>query len=118
MSARILRNVSSLRRCCSSATKYRSLAHPAYHISDPMAEEMETELKASAMIDAILRSDKDESKTAQLVPVVKKGEDDGDEKKVLAPTRVLLVDHEDSFVHTLANYLRQTGAEVSQKVTC
>ena len=23
---------------------------------------------------------------------------------------VLLVDHEDSFVHTLANYLRQTGA--------
>jgi anthranilate synthase len=26
--------------------------------------------------------------------------------------RVLLVDHEDSFVHTLANYLRQTGAEV------
>jgi anthranilate synthase len=26
--------------------------------------------------------------------------------------RVLLVDHEDSFVHTLANYFRQTGAEV------
>ena len=26
--------------------------------------------------------------------------------------RVLLVDHEDSFVHTLANYLRQTGADV------
>jgi len=26
--------------------------------------------------------------------------------------RVLLIDHEDSFVHTLANYLRQTGAEV------
>ncbi|CAN0469720.1 unnamed protein product, partial [Hapterophycus canaliculatus] len=25
---------------------------------------------------------------------------------------VLLVDHEDSFVHTLGNYLRQTGAEV------
>lgn len=24
----------------------------------------------------------------------------------------LLVDHEDSFVHTLGNYLRQTGAEV------
>ncbi|MGH2469374.1 MAG: glutamine amidotransferase-related protein, partial [Chloroflexota bacterium] len=27
--------------------------------------------------------------------------------------RVLLVDHQDSFVHTLANYLRQTGAEVT-----
>jgi len=26
--------------------------------------------------------------------------------------RVLLVDHEDSFVHTLANYFRQTGATV------
>ena len=25
---------------------------------------------------------------------------------------MLLVDHQDSFVHTLANYLRQTGAEV------
>lgn len=27
--------------------------------------------------------------------------------------RVLLVDHQDSFVHTLANYLRQTGADVT-----
>ena len=26
--------------------------------------------------------------------------------------RILLVDHEDSFVHTLANYFRQSGAEV------
>jgi anthranilate synthase len=26
---------------------------------------------------------------------------------------VLLVDHQDSFVHTLANYLRQTGADVT-----
>ena len=29
-----------------------------------------------------------------------------------AQKKVLLIDHEDSFVHTLANYLRQTGAEV------
>ena len=29
-----------------------------------------------------------------------------------AARRVLLVDHEDSFVHTLANFLRQTGASV------
>ena len=29
-----------------------------------------------------------------------------------AGRRILLVDHQDSFVHTLANYLRQTGAEV------
>ena len=30
-----------------------------------------------------------------------------------AGRRVLLVDHQDSFVHTLANYFRQTGAEVT-----
>jgi anthranilate synthase len=30
-----------------------------------------------------------------------------------AGTRVLLVDHQDSFVHTLGNYLRQTGADVT-----
>jgi anthranilate synthase len=29
-----------------------------------------------------------------------------------AGKRILLVDHQDSFVHTLANYLRQTGARV------
>ena len=29
-----------------------------------------------------------------------------------AGKRVLLIDHQDSFVHTLANYLRQTGADV------
>ena len=27
--------------------------------------------------------------------------------------QVLLIDHDDSFVHTLGNYLRQTGAKVS-----
>jgi len=29
------------------------------------------------------------------------------------PTRVLLVDHQDSFVHTLGDYFRQQGAEVT-----
>jgi len=33
--------------------------------------------------------------------------------KVGQGKRILIVDHEDSFVHTLANYFKQTGAEVT-----
>lgn len=69
--------------------------------SDPDEEERETRLKASAMLDAIRRP---------------RGAA-ADARAPLAATgngkRVLLVDHQDSFVHTLANYLRQTGAEVT-----
>ena len=69
--------------------------------SNPDAEEAETRLKASALLDAITRSDEDPSKSAAIIldrPGVGK--------------KVLMVDHEDSFVHTLAGYFRQTGAEV------
>jgi len=79
--------------------------------SAPAAEEQETELKASAMIDAVVRPDAPEGL--------------GEEEEGAGPhgaaaaaftagrgRRVLLVDHQDSFVHTLGNYLRQTGAEV------
>jgi anthranilate synthase len=68
--------------------------------SDPAAEEAETELKASAFLDVIRRGARAERRRA--APVERTG----------AGRRVLLVDHQDSFVHTLANYLRQTGAEV------
>jgi anthranilate synthase len=67
--------------------------------SDPDAEDAECRLKAAALFAAIR----------------------GDAPTRPAPTRlaaaarcraVLLVDHEDSFVHTLAGYIRATGAEV------
>ncbi|MCH2095841.1 MAG: anthranilate synthase component I [Rhodobacteraceae bacterium] len=68
--------------------------------SDPDAEEAETELKASAMIAAIRGDLSSGAQGEKELPKLGTGR------------RVLLVDHEDSFVHTLANYVRQTGAEV------
>jgi anthranilate synthase len=73
------------------------------HDSDPDAEEAETELKASALLDAINRASDSEREVGQAIVA---------EKHIEIKKNVLLVDHEDSFVHTLANYLRQTGAEV------
>ena len=70
--------------------------------SDPDDEEAETELKASAMRAAVRGARVRDNETAG----------GGWRVPVAAGCRVLLVDHEDSFVHTLANYLRQTGAEV------
>ena len=68
--------------------------------SDPDAEEAETELKASALLDVIRGAPSTERRPDPAAP------------RTGAGRRVLLVDHQDSFVHTLANYLRQTGADV------
>ena len=66
--------------------------------SDPEAEDAECRLKASALFAAL--------RAEQAAPV------HAPSARPVRTCRVLLVDHEDSFVHTLANYLRQTGAEV------
>lgn len=69
--------------------------------SVPEDEEAETELKAEAMRAAVREAGLATS-TA----------DTSNQQKPGAGLKILLVDHEDSFVHTLANYFRQTGAEV------
>jgi anthranilate synthase len=67
--------------------------------SDPELEERETRVKASAFLDAIKGHLTGSARLSGLgQPGLNK--------------RVLIVDHEDSFVHTLANYFRQTGATV------
>ena len=78
--------------------------------SVPEAEEKETQIKARALLETL-----DEASRGVRAPaagpgvpeparVTHSGED--------AP-RVLLVDHQDSFVHTLGDYFRQQGAEVT-----
>ena len=67
--------------------------------SDPELEERETRVKASAFLDAV-RGQLSGGATASVA------------EQTGAGKRVVLVDHEDSFVHTLANYFRQTGANV------
>jgi anthranilate synthase len=70
--------------------------------SVPEEEESETELKASAMISAIRDAKAGNAANS-----------DHTAARVGDGVNILLVDHEDSFVHTLANYFRQTGANVS-----
>jgi anthranilate synthase len=72
--------------------------------SDPAAEEKETRTKASALLDAVRNP---EASPVHATPTTPDTATDH-----YAGTRILLVDHEDSFVHTLAGYLRRTGAEV------
>jgi anthranilate synthase len=84
--------------------------------SDPDAEEQETRLKAGALLAALSEADaaggperKPPATDAAAGPVPP----DGPAGPPAAALRVLLVDFQDSFVHTLAGYLREQGAEVT-----
>jgi anthranilate synthase len=68
--------------------------------SDPVAEEKECQTKAAALFQA-LRGDPPKPLSAFAPDASGSGK------------RVLLIDHDDSFVHMLADYFRQVGATVS-----
>lgn len=71
--------------------------------SDPEAEDEECRVKAAALFQAL--------REAEAAPVASAAKPEA--FPVLEPAgRAILVDCEDSFVHTLADYLRQAGAEV------
>ena len=66
--------------------------------SDPAAEERETRLKATGFFRVLGEAEQPAQPPAQDLP----GQG----------LKLLLVDHDDCFIHTLANYARQTGADV------
>jgi anthranilate synthase len=69
--------------------------------SDPESEERETHIKARALLETLHEAER------PVAPPVTFP------KAAARPPLVLLVDHQDSFVHTLADYFRQHGAEVT-----
>jgi anthranilate synthase len=82
--------------------------------SDPDAEERETHIKARALIETLKDADATASASAR-AEAVAPGPATPAETGALPGLglRILLVDHQDSFVHTLADYFRQQGAEVT-----
>jgi anthranilate synthase len=68
--------------------------------SDPVAEDKECQVKAAALFQA-LRGDPPKRLSAVAPDATGSGK------------KVLLIDHDDSFVHMLADYFRQVGAQVT-----
>jgi anthranilate synthase len=75
--------------------------------SDPDAEERETHIKARALLETL--KDVEGHVTGAQPAAGSPGQGD----RPGTGLQVLLVDHQDSFVHTLADYFRQLGAEVT-----
>jgi anthranilate synthase len=67
--------------------------------SEPAAEEAETRLKATGFFQSLRKPRR--SRAADAAPAL-----------IGAGVRLLLVDNDDCFIQTLANYVRQTGADV------
>ena len=75
--------------------------------SDPADEERETALKARALLETL-------AEAAHPAPDLPSGRERGqDTSRPGTGLAVLIVDHQDSFVHTLAAYFREQGAEVT-----
>ena len=72
--------------------------------SDPESEEAETYIKARALIETLQESERMVATPEPQPPAAVPGD---------RAFRVLLVDHQDSFVHTLGDYFRQHDAEVT-----
>ena len=67
----------------------------------PEEEEQETRVKSTAFFKAMANLDRTGDEPVEIKAVSK-----------YAGVRIVMVDNEDSFVHTLADYFRQTGANV------
>ncbi|MFM1895458.1 MAG: hypothetical protein RLZZ385_532 [Pseudomonadota bacterium] len=75
--------------------------------SDPAAEEAETRLKASALLEAIRGTSSLQAAQAATASLL------GNLALLGRGLHLLMVDHQDSFVHNLAAYFRQCGMTVT-----
>jgi anthranilate synthase len=83
--------------------------------SDPDAEERETQIKARALIETLKDAERSAAGAVASAAAGPGASAEPADGRGLPGTglHILLVDHQDSFVHTLADYFRQQGAEVT-----
>ncbi len=82
--------------------------------SDPDDEERETKLKARALLETLAEAERGGAGPAAASPAAPAADQRGAGERLPGDgMRVLLVDHQDSFVHTLAGYFREQGAAVT-----